>query len=150
MQVPSFRNIIQVLSLLLLTTALLHAQTFRGGVNGTVTDPSGAVVPGAAIEAVDSGTGVLYKTVTSSGGEYEFQDLPLGKYVVTVTAAGFKTEKVEGVPVSAGTIYTLPVKLSITATAQTIEVSANALALDTTSTTQTTVLRQRPSAGHAA
>jgi outer membrane receptor protein involved in Fe transport len=138
MQVPSFRSLIHVFSLLLLTTALLHAQNFRGGVNGTVTDPSGAVVPGAAVELVSAGTGVTYKAVTSSGGEYEFQDLPIGKYVVTVTAAGFKTEKIEDVPVSAGTVYTLPVKLSITSTAQTVEVSASALALDTTSTVQTT------------
>jgi hypothetical protein len=124
--------------LLLLTTALLHAQNFRGGINGVVSDPSGAVVPGAAVELANSGTGITYKAVTSSGGEYEFLDLPIGKYVITVTAAGFKTEKIEDVPVSAGTTYTLPVKLSVTSTAQTIEVSANALALDTTSTVQTT------------
>jgi hypothetical protein len=142
MRFSSFRSVVpvfsSVLSLLLFTTAFLHAQNFRGGINGTVSDPSGAVVPGAAVELVNTGTGVTYKAVTSSGGEYEFQDLPIGKYVVTVTAGGFKTEKIEEVPVSAGTIYTLPVKLSITSTAQTIEVSASALALDTTSTVQTT------------
>jgi hypothetical protein len=70
----------------------LHAQNFRGGINGAITDPSGAVVAGASVEAMNSATGVSYKAVTSSGGEYEFQDLPIGKFVVTVTAAGFKTE----------------------------------------------------------
>ena len=144
MRFSSIRSVIQVLSLLLFAGVLAHAQTFRGGINGVVTDPSGAVMAGAAVQAVDSGTGVAYKTVTSSGGEYEFQDLPLGKYVVTVAAPGFKTEKIEDVPVSAGTLYTLPVKLSITATAQTVEVSANELALDTTSTTQTMVLASAP------
>jgi hypothetical protein len=122
----------------LIATVSLQGQNFRGGINGTVTDPSGAVVPGAAVQAASAGTGVVYKAVSSSGGEYQFQDLPIGSYVVTVMAAGFRTEKVEGVPVSAGTIYTLAVKLSITATAQTVEVSASALALDTTSTVQTT------------
>jgi Carboxypeptidase regulatory-like domain/TonB dependent receptor len=129
---------------LLLATLTLQAQTFRGGINGTVTDPSGAVVPNAGVQAVNAANAVPYKTVTSSGGEFQFQDLPLGAYTVTVTSPGFKTEKVENVPVSAGTIYTLPVKLSITSTAQTIEVSANELALDTTSTTQTTVIGSAP------
>ncbi len=131
-------RIVAVSLLLVFAGAWLHAQNFRGGINGTVTDPSGAVVPGAAVEAVSAGTGVSWKAVTSSGGEYEFQGMPIGTYTVTVTAGGFKTEKVQGVPVSAGTTYTLAVKLSITATAQTVEVSANALALDTTSTVQTT------------
>jgi hypothetical protein len=129
---------------MLVVTLSLHAQTFRGGVNGAVTDPSGAVIPGAAVEAMNNATGVILKTVTSSGGEFEFQDLPLGTYTVTVTGTGFRTEKVANVPISAGTIYTLPIKLSITSTAQTIEVSANELALDTTSTTQTTVLGSAP------
>jgi len=125
-------------------TLSLHAQTFRGGINGTVTDPSGAVVPGASVEAMNGATGVSSKAVTSSGGEFQFQDLPLGSYAVTVTGAGFKVEKIENVPVSAGTIYTLPVKLSITSAAQTVEVSASELVLDTTSTTQTTVIGSAP------
>jgi len=124
---------------LLMTGAFaLQAQTFRGGINGNISDPSGAMVPGAAVDAVNAATGVSWKTISSSGGEFVFQDLPLGGYVVTVEATGFKTEKVAGVPVSAGAIYTLPVKLSVTSMAQTIEVSASALALDTTSTVQTT------------
>jgi hypothetical protein len=140
MRFSALRTIVQVPLLLLLAAALLQAQTFRGGINGNVTDPSGAVVPNAAVEAVNAGTGISYKAVTSSGGEFEFQDLPLGNYVITVNASGFKPEKVEGVPVSAGTIYTLPVKLSITSAAQTVEVSAAAVALETTTTTETTVI----------
>ena len=138
MRFTFLRSFIQVFLVLLFASALLQAQNFRGGINGTVTDPSGAVVPGATVEVVSTETGVTWKAVSSSAGEFEFQGMPIGKFVVTVTAAGFKTEKIEDVPVSAGTIYTLPVKLSITATAQTVEVSASALALDTTSTVQTT------------
>ena len=120
-----------------LGAASLHAQTFRGGINGTVTDQSGAVVAGAAVSAVNNATGVTLNAVTSSGGEYQFQDLPLGKYTISVTASGFKPEKVDAVPVTAGIIYTLPVKLNVASTGETVEVMANALALDTTSTTQT-------------
>ena len=49
---------ILVCLLFLMSAVALHAQTFRGGINGTVTDPSGAVVPGAAVEAMNGGTGV--------------------------------------------------------------------------------------------
>jgi outer membrane receptor protein involved in Fe transport len=120
-----------------LVAASLPAQTFRGGINGTVSDQSGSVVPGAAVTATNNGTGVAVNAVTSSGGEYQFQDLPLATYTVTVSATGFKPEKVTSVPVTAGIIYTLPIKLSVASTGETVEVMANALALDTTSTTQT-------------
>ena len=114
------------------------AQTFRGGINGTVTDQSGAVVPGATVEATDSATGVLHKTITSSAGEYSFQDMPLGAYTIKISVSGFKETVIKNVPVTAGVIYTLPVKLSVQAAGETVEVSASGLALDTTSATQTT------------
>ena len=117
--------------------ASLSAQTFRGGINGTVTDQSGAVVPAAAVTATNNGTGVSLNAITSSAGEYQFQDLPLATYTVSVTATGFKPEKVTAVPVTAGVIYTLPIKLNVASTGETVEVMAQALALDTTSTTQT-------------
>ena len=135
---PTARRVPIAFLTLLFTVATLHSQTFRGGINGTVVDPSGAVVASVAVEAVGVGTGVVWKAVTSSGGEFAFSGMPVGKYNITVTASGFKTEDVNGVPVSAGTIYTLPVHLSITSASQTITVSASALALDTTSTVQTT------------
>jgi hypothetical protein len=132
------------LLLLLLVPVAALAQTFRGGLNGSVSDPSGAVVPGAAVEAVNNATGVSYKSATSSGGEFLFQDLPVGTYTVKVSGSGFEPIRVDTVPVSAGTIYTLPVKLSIASAGQTVEVSASALVLDTTSTTQTTVVGGKP------
>jgi hypothetical protein len=113
-------------------------QTFRGGINGTVTDQSGAVVAGAIVEAVDAATGVSHKTISSSAGAYAFQDMPLGTYSVKVVASGFKDAQVTGVPVTAGVIYTLPLKLSVQSAGETVEVSASTLALDTTTATQTT------------
>ena len=104
------------------------SQTFRGGINGTLTDQSGAVVAGAIIEAVESATGVSHKTISSSAGAYAFQDMPLGTYTVKVIASGFKDAQVTGVPVTAGVIYTLPVKLSVQSTGETVEVSASTLA----------------------
>ena len=121
---------------LILAPVGVLAQTFRGGINGTVTDQSGAVVAGAAVDATDTATGVSHKTVSSSAGAFAFQDLPLGTYMVAVEASGFQPAKFDKLPVSAGTIYTLPVKLSIEKAATTVEVDAAALSLDTTTTTQ--------------
>ncbi len=118
----------------------LVAQTFRGGINGTVTDNTGAVISGATVVATNVGTNVTLTTVSSSAGEFLFQDLPLGTYSVTVTSSGFATSKVDNVAVSAGVIYTLPVRLAVSSSAETIEVNAAGVALDTTTVTQNTVL----------
>jgi Carboxypeptidase regulatory-like domain len=133
-----FKALLLALAVLFALPAIGFGQTFRGGINGTVTDQSGALVPGATVELVDVGTGASSKAVSSSAGEYTFLDLPVGKYNVNVSASGFKAEKIEGVPVSAGTVYTLPIKLSVASAGETVEVAADALALDTTTTVETT------------
>jgi hypothetical protein len=116
------------------------AQNFRGGINGTVTDPSGAVLPNAGVVATAVATGVVHTTAASNAGAFLFQDLPIGTYTVVVSNRGFQTVKVDGVPVSAGTIYTLQVKLSLAQATATVEVSADQLGLDTTMATLSTVL----------
>ena len=113
-----------------------YAQTFRGAINGSVTDPSGAVVAGAAVTATANATGVVLSTVTTSDGQFAFQDLPLGSYKVTVTAKGFQQVNVQDVNVTAGNVYTVPVKLTVGRETTAVEVSAAALEVDTTTTTQ--------------
>ena len=122
--------------LLILCSAAGYAQTFRGAINGTVTDPSGAVVPNAQVKATESATGIEHTTVTTSEGQFAFQDIPLGFYKVTVTATGFPSYTVEKVQATAGTIYTLPIQLKLAQATTTVEVSAAALTLDTTTQTQ--------------
>jgi len=123
--------------IVLVTLGLMgYAQTFRGAINGTVTDPSGAVVANAAVTATEKATGVAHNTTTTSGGEFAFQDLPLGEYKVTVTVKGFQQTNVTGVTVTAGQVYTVPVKLTLGQETTAVEVSAAALEVDTTTTTQ--------------
>ena len=116
------------------------AQTFRGAIHGSVEDPSGGMVANAQVKATDTATGVEHTTVTTSGGEFTFQDIPLGTYQVTVVASGFNKTTFDKVPVTAGSVYTLPVKLSMGGEATTVEVSAAALTVDTTTPTQTMTL----------
>ena len=122
--------------LVLLMGLTMQAQTFRGSINGSVTDPSGSLVPNAQVVATEASTGVEHKTVTTTVGQFSFQDLSLGAYKITVSAPGFLPYTVGNVVVSAGTIYTLPIKLTVEKTSTTIEVSGAALTLDTTTQTQ--------------
>jgi hypothetical protein len=117
-----------------------NAQTFRGAINGTVTDPSGAVVPNVQVRATETATGIDHSTITTSDGQFGFQDLPLGTYKVSVTATGFPSLTIDNINVTAGSIYTLPVKLSMARQTTSVEVSAAALTLDTTTQTQTTTV----------
>ena len=125
---------------LLLGVPALFAQTFRGGINGSVTDVTGAAIANASVVATDVDTGLAHSTTSSSAGDFLFQDLPLGNYSVTVTFTGFATTKVDKVTVAAGTTYTLPVKLGLSTTATTVEVEASGISLDSTTVTQTTNL----------
>ena len=139
-----FKKLLKVFLVLLaissLNSLLLLAQTFRGGINGTVTDASGGAIPHAQVIATETATATVYNSVTSSAGEFSFNDLPLGTYKVSASASGFETVEVNGVSVSAGKVYTLPVKLGLAQQSTTIEVAADALSLDTTTVTQTTTL----------
>src|ERR1035441_6807634 len=88
--------------LLLLVVIPGQSQTFRGSINGTVTDQTGAALAGAVVKATDTGTGVALTTVTTTEGQYSFQDLPPGTYQVAVTASGFTPVTVDKIPVAAG------------------------------------------------
>ena len=112
------------------------AQTYTGAINGTVTDPSGAVIPNAEVKAKAKATDITRTTTTTSDGEFAFQDLPIGSYAVIVNASGFPELTIDNVTVTQGSIYTLPVKLSMSQQATTVEVSAASLALDTTTQTK--------------
>src|SRR6267154_4132229 len=66
-------------------------QSGAGTITGTVTDPAGAVVPGAPVEARNSETGVVYPAVTTGTGNYTVAQLPVGTYEISVKVQGFKT-----------------------------------------------------------
>ncbi|MGP0075555.1 MAG: carboxypeptidase regulatory-like domain-containing protein [Bryobacteraceae bacterium] len=120
----------------LLFTLGAYGQTFRGAINGTVTDPSGSSVAGAMVTATDAATNIAHNSTTTGDGQFSFQDLPLGTYSVTVTASGFQKTTVSNVVVSAGNVFTVPVQLAVGQQATAVEVSAAAVAIDTTTSTE--------------
>src|SRR2546423_6866513 len=96
------RRLLRVVLPFLLLAVAGYAQTFRGAINGTVTDPSGAVVANATVRATNNATSVPLTTATTTDGQFSFQDLPLGSYKVEVSAAGFRNISVDNVTVTAG------------------------------------------------
>jgi len=130
------RHLLRSAALMFLLAVVSQAQTFRGAINGTVVDPSGAVVAGAQVRAINNGTGVTLTTASTSEGQFSFQDLPLGSYKITVNAPGFQVVNVDNVSVTAGSVYTLPVKLTMGQQTTAIEVSAASVSVDTTTSTQ--------------
>src|SRR3974377_1660559 len=79
-----------VIAALSVCAAALFAQSDRGTITGTVSDPAGAVVANAAIEARNIETGAVYPVSASGTGNYTIVQLPAGTYEVTVTMPGFK------------------------------------------------------------
>jgi carboxypeptidase family protein/TonB-dependent receptor-like protein len=119
---------------IILTAATLVAQTFRGTILGTVTDPSGQVVLGATVKVRNVGTGLERTTTTSADGSYSVSELPIGTYNVTVTQTGFQTFVATGVPVNVATERRIDAVLKIGQVATKVEVSAEDLPLVETTT----------------
>src|SRR5260370_6114413 len=117
-----------------LAAASLAAQTFRGTILGTVTDPSGAVVAGAKVSAKNVGTGLERTTETSADGSYALPELPIGTYTVTVTVTGFQTAVITGVAVDVAGERRVDAALQAGQVSITVEVSADTLPLVETTT----------------
>ena len=77
----------------------VFAQVDRGNIQGTITDPSGAVVSNAAVRIVSPATNLTQSTVTGTSGTYAFFNLPIGLYNVSVEGKGFRRADVTGVKV---------------------------------------------------
>ena len=134
------RRFLSVILPALIAVLGAYGQTFRGAINGSVTDPSSAVVPEASVKITETATGITHTTLTTSDGAFSFQDLPVGPYSIEVTAQGFESVKVANVVVTAGNVYTQPVILPVGQTSTAVEVSAAAIQVDTTTSTQSDTL----------
>ena len=132
-----------LLMIALAMTQFVSAQTFRGGIAGSVVDSTSAVVPNAKIVLLGTDTGYTRETVSTSSGAYSFQDLPLGNYSVTITAPGFSQKKIDGIAVRPGQVYALDITVSVATNNEQIEVNASAVALDTVSSTNNAVVNDK-------
>jgi len=118
-----------IVGLLVALNTQLTAQTVRGVLTGTVTDPSGAVVAKASVVATETQTGVKSTTVTSSAGTYRFPELPLGIYTVEVTQSGFKKATTNNVLVQVNTTTPVDVTMQLGQSTEVITVAAGTKAV---------------------
>jgi hypothetical protein len=141
-----------LISVLLSTS--LFGQEFRATLQGTVQDPSQAVVADATLVLLNVNTGVERKAVSDTAGHYLFQFVAPGTYSLTTRAAGFKTEVRDGIQLSLGDNIRFDVQLSIGQAAETVTVSSNVTPLQTDSSSMGSVVRQEivnslPLKGHS-
>ena len=128
----------QCLLLLVVSFALVlpaRAQ-FRASIQGTVTDPTGAIIPGATVTLTDNSTNHTSTTTSSGSGVYTFNALPPDQFTLTVTAPGFKKKTLSNVQILPEQANAVNVTLNLGETTQTVTVSgAQAAALDTETAT---------------
>src|SRR6267143_3727260 len=128
----SFFRAIRTFALVLFSLALFagastFAQTFRGTILGSVTDSSGAAVPGATVTIKNVDTGLVRTVTTSDDGSYAAPELPIGTYTVSVEKAGFKLGVVTGIKVEVSSERRADVALQIGQAAQSVEVRGEEL-----------------------
>ncbi|HKN35832.1 MAG TPA: carboxypeptidase regulatory-like domain-containing protein [Terriglobales bacterium] len=109
-----------------------YGQAISGDLVGTVFDKSGAVIPNATVTAVNVATNVKTTTTTTASGEYRFGNLLVGKYDMTVSATGFTSTALRGLPIELNKTATANITLEIGQVATTVEVSGAAPLIDTT------------------
>src|SRR5579872_4017416 len=126
--------------LMILVTQSAMADNVYATIRGTVTDPSGAVVPGVKVTATNTATGVSTNTVSQSNGLYQFLQLPIGSYTVTASKSGFNTFKTDNITLALNQVYELPISFQVGSPSVTVEVKADAVQVDVTSIQQQTVI----------
>lgn len=112
------RTISRVITMIAALSICVCAQEFRATLTGTVTDPSGAVVPNATVEAVNRDTQQKYTATTTSKGDYFIPYMLPGTYTVTFAAAGFEKKAQENVVLDASKSFGLNIQLQIGSSTQ--------------------------------
>jgi hypothetical protein len=117
---------VAVLVVLALTAAPVLAQSDKGSITGTVTDPTGAVVPNAKVTATSLDTGEVREVTTGEQGNYTMPEVKAGRWRISAEAAGFKTTTVEDYKVAVQVTHSIDFKLEIGAVTDVVTVTSEA------------------------
>ena len=129
-----------LLTFLLVST--VSAQEFRGTIAGTVTDPNGAVVPGASVTVKNIGTNIANTVTSNDEGAYTVPFLQPGAYTISATGSGFKTTTVENIKVQVDDRLTIDLQLQVGAAAE-VNIVADTDVIEQGSVTTGTLVSQR-------
>jgi hypothetical protein len=114
-------------------SAVAYSQSDRGTITGTVSDPGGAVVPGAAVQLKNVETGAVYQAGSSATGNYTLAQVPAGEYELTVNVEGFKKYVRKNVRVEVTQTYRVDVALELGSSTESVTVTDSAPLLKTES-----------------
>jgi hypothetical protein len=121
-----------VLMLLLVATGRVFGQAgATGTIQGTITDSSGAALPGVDVSVTNTGTNISFKTVTNSAGDYNAPQLNPGTYVITASAPGFQKAVTKPFVLTVDQQARVPIAMKPGAVTETMEITAQAVELDT-------------------
>src|SRR5690348_9076752 len=124
---------VERLSVVFLCCAAVFAQTDRGTITGTITDPAGAVVAGAVIEAKNDATGAVFQVASTSTGNYTLSQLPAADYEMTIAVPGFKKFVRQNITVQVAGTLRIDVTLEVGSATESVTVSEAAPLLKTES-----------------
>jgi len=137
-----FRRQVWLLIVLLLSTTAAFAQ-FSGSIEGSVTDSSGAIIPGAKVVLTSMSTGVTSTAASNSAGLYKFPSLGPGSYKVAVTMQGFAPVTEDNIELTAMQTRDVSIKLGLSSVTTSVEVDATPSAVETDEATISTVTDQK-------
>lgn len=132
---PVARFILWSAFLVLATATFSFGQAGRGGISGTITDPSGAVVPKAKVVALNNASQITQQSVANAAGLYSFVSLSPGTYEITVSQQGFSTVARENVTVSVDQVSTVNISLQVGSISNTVTVTETTDLADTNNST---------------
>ncbi len=138
-----FTRLVIIVCVAFCLAANLSAQTTAGVMTGVITDSTGAVLPGVQVTATNTSTSESRTAITDGKGYYIILQVPPGVYNISVAKGGFATEKQSNVGMEVNQSLTLNFKLPISATTQTVTVTEAPPALNTTSSTLSTVVNHQ-------
>src|SRR3954454_10462293 len=123
--------------------AAVLAQTERGTISGSVSDPTGALVPGAKVTVTNTATNVASTLASNEAGGYVVPNLPPGTYRVRVEKEGFRTAVLNELELNAASSVRADIAMEVGATQQTVEISAEAIALQTDNAKSATTITSK-------
>src|SRR6185295_8105740 len=127
------RKLLVVAVLCLAVSTLSFSQTINAALGGTVSDASGALIPGVTIKAINSATGITTTAVTNEGGAYQFASIQSGVYNGSAELPGVQTQIYNSVELGVAQQVRLTFSLQVGGVAQSVEVSVEADTLLATS-----------------
>ena len=122
----TFQKVLCIATLCLAVSTGAFAQSDRGTISGTVTDPDGSVVPGASVVAENTQNGAKYETITTSTGNYTLSQVPVGLYTLHIELTGFGRFRQEGIRIYVGQAARIDAKLQLGNLAEEVNVVADA------------------------